>query len=213
MDLAQLTIDLRDWFRIEGAGVYRLSYARCLEDGRIHIAAPSQFVIEDDAAVEKLAAALDAGPARDTFTALLKDNPVFTADGVPKTYGDDGMHWRDRPQMLQGKWDEPIQAVRQKWSDGIDLLTEKDRPAGHGRALDALIDRLLRLSDGFRADPWNDFIMHLDVRVMNNLPRKEQEQLHLTGRDAVSQAPEPAGGRTGTDDRRRDPAGEAPVTS
>ena len=118
MDLAQVTIDLREWFQIEGVGVYRLSYARPLEDGRIHIAAPARFVIEDDAAVEKLAAELDAGPVRETFAVLLKDNPVFAAGGLPKTYGWDRQEWGSRPQMLHSPWDEALHAARQKLARG-----------------------------------------------------------------------------------------------
>src|SRR5262249_51545657 len=146
-DLAQVTIDLRDCFKIEGAGVYRLSYARPLEDGRVHIAAPVRFVIEDDAAVDQLAAALDAGPARDTFAALLKDSRVVAAGGGAKTYGWDAGQGGTRPQMLRGQWDKTLPAAQQSWRQGIDRLTEKARPAGSDRTLEALIDRLLLLSD------------------------------------------------------------------
>ena len=180
MDLAQVTIDLREWFQIEGVGVYRLSYARPLEDGRIHIAAPAQFVIEDDAAVEKLAAELDAGPVRENFAVLLKDNPVFAASGLPKTYGWDRQEWGSRPQMLHSPWDEALQAARETWREGIERLTEKTLPADGNRALETLIERLLQLSDGFRADPGNDFVNHLDVRVTDCLPPKDQERLYLT---------------------------------
>jgi hypothetical protein len=180
MDLAQVTIDLREWFQIEGVGVYRLSYARPLEDGRIHIAAPARFVIEDDAAVEKLAAELDGGPVRETFAVLLKDNPVFAAGGLPKTCGWDVMAWRGRPRMLHVPWDEALQAARQKWREGIEQLTEKTLPADGNRALETLIERLLQLSDGFRADPACDFVNHLDARVTDCVPPKEQERLYLT---------------------------------
>lgn len=179
MDLAQVTIDLWEWFQMEGAGAYRLSYARPLEDGRIHIAAPAQFVIEDDAAVEKLAAELDAGPVRETFAVLLKDNPVFAAGGLPKTYGWDVVRWGGRPQMLHSPWDEALQAARQKWREGIERLTEKTLPADGNRALETLIERLLQLSDGFRADPGSDFVNHLDARVADCLPAMDRERLYL----------------------------------
>ena len=179
-DLAQVTIDLREWFQIEGTGVYRLSYARPLEDGRIHIATPARFVIEDDDAVEKLAAELDAGPVRETFAVLLKDNPVFAAGALPKTYGWDRVEWGGRPQMLHSPWDEALQAASQKWREGIERLTEKTLPAGGNRALETLIDRLLQLSDGFRVDPGYDFVDHLDARVTACLPPKGQERLYLT---------------------------------
>jgi len=180
MDLAQVTIDLWEWFQIEGVGVYRLSYARPLEDGRIHIAAPAQFVIEDDAAVEKLAAELDAGPVRENFAVLLKDNPVFAAGGLPKTYGWDRQNWGGRPEMFHGRWDEALGAARQSWREGIERLTDKALPADGNLALETLIDHLLKLSDGFRADPDHDFTSHLDARVADCLPPKDQERLYLT---------------------------------
>lgn len=179
MDLAQVTIDLREWFHIEDVGVYRLSYARPLEDGRIHIAAPAQFVIEDDAAVDKLAAELDAGPVRETFAVLLKDNAVFAAGGLPKTSDWDVMEWDDRPQMLHAPWDEALGAARQSGREGVERLTEKALPVGRNRVLEMLIDRLLQLSDGFRADPPYDFVNHLDALIVDCLPPKDQERLYL----------------------------------
>jgi hypothetical protein len=136
MDLAQVTIDLREWFQIEGVGVYCLSYARPLEDGRIHIAAPARFVIEDDAAVEKLAAELDAGSVRENFAVLLKDNPVFAASGLAKTYGWDRQNWGGRPEMFHGRWDEALGAARQSWREGIERLTDKALPADGERGQD-----------------------------------------------------------------------------
>ena len=143
MELAQFTIDLEDCFEIEGAGVYRLSYVRPMEDGRIHLAVSAQFVIEDDAAVDEFAAILDAGPARDTFSALLKDNPIFAVGGGAKTYGWDDQRWRARPQMLRSQWDETRAVAQQPWRAEIDLLTKRDSPAAHGRATVALTARPL----------------------------------------------------------------------
>src|SRR5688572_4450291 len=34
-DLAQITIDLKDYFTVEGAAVYKLSYSRPLDEGRV----------------------------------------------------------------------------------------------------------------------------------------------------------------------------------
>jgi hypothetical protein len=180
MELAQFTIDLEDCFEIEGAGVYRLSYVRPMEDGRIHLAVSAQFVIEDDAAVDEFAAILDAGPARDTFSALLKDNPIFAVGGGAKTYGWDDQRWRARPQMLRSQWDEPLAVAQQLWRAEIDMLTKRDSPAGHGRATVALVDRLLLLSDRFRVEPGSDFANRVGGWSTTYLPPREQEQLLLT---------------------------------
>jgi len=177
--LVQITIDLRDWFAVEGASVYELSYARPLPDGRIHIGEGARFVVEDDAAIDKLAAALDAGPVRDTVLALLKDNTVFAVGGGHKKM--DGWDWsfgRARPVMPGGTWDKPLDAAKKAWAKEIERLTSKDAPAGSARAVAAIIDRLLFLSDDLRADPGTDHTRSISGWVMS-LPPNDSERLHL----------------------------------
>ena len=177
--LAQITIDLRDWFAVEGAGVYELSYARPLPDGCIHIGEGARFVVEDDAAIHKLAAALDAGPVRDTVVALLKDNTVFAGGGGHNKL--DGWDWhfgRARPAMPGGKWDKPLDAAKQTWAKGIERLMSKDAPAGSARGVAAIVDRLLFLSDDFRSDPGTDSTRTIVGWVMS-IPLKDAERLHL----------------------------------
>ena len=59
---ASVTIDLKERFKIEGASVYLVTFARPLEDGRVQIAGQARFIGEDFAAIDKLAAGIEAGP-------------------------------------------------------------------------------------------------------------------------------------------------------
>jgi hypothetical protein len=176
--LVSFTVDLRDRFEIRGASVYRLVYARPLEDGRVHIATPVQFVIEDGRDIDKRAEALEAGPARDTFAALLKANPLF-AEGVVPT-----LHWWNRfdppkhPELFEGRWEKSYQAASIRWREGIKRLMEKPPPIGHVRAYEALLDRLMFLSDGFRCTPSSIFLDILD-KGENNLSEKDQDAISL----------------------------------
>ena len=174
--LAQVTIDLKDLFDIQGAAVYRLSYVRPLKDGRVHVAVPVQFVIEEDATLNRIAVTLGAMPARSFFVALLKDNPMFVAGGEAKTYGWDKMEWRDHARMHRNQWDEVLAAARERWRRSVIALAQED--ADPSDVLDALLDRLLFISDRFRAAPKEQFVFQLDKCAEHMLP-KQREQLLL----------------------------------
>lgn len=175
-DFARVSIDLRDRFAASGGSVYRLSYSRPLDDGRIHVAGQVQFVIEDFAAVDKLAAQLEAGAGRNSFADLLKHNVFFAGGGDLKTYGWDAIEWHGRPEMLAARWDEAIKNDDQRWREGIARLTDG---GGHPRALETLLDRLLAISDQFRGQPNQSLRELLDQRVDQGLSPVERERVHL----------------------------------
>jgi hypothetical protein len=177
--VGHVTIDLSERFEVSGPSVYRLSSSRPLADGRVHVAPPVRFLVEDQTAITKLAAGLDPGPAREAFVALLKANPLFTTGGEPKSYGWDLQVWGKHSEMGKSQWDEPIKHANQRWRDGITLLTGPDAPTSHAKALTALMDRLLLVSDNFRSLPNPQFIELLDRRVAENRPRAERERLLL----------------------------------
>jgi hypothetical protein len=132
-------------------------------------------VAEDPAAVEKLAAGLAAGPGRDSVTALLKANPLFSAGVQLKTYGWDAQAWPE-PAMHRARWDDGRAKAVAAWRDGIGQLTGK--PAD-GRAAEALVERLLALSDGFRVPPIQNLFEPLDVRIAEHLPAADRERVNL----------------------------------
>src|SRR5262245_10135230 len=177
--VGHVTLDLAERFEVAGPSVYRLSYSRPLADGRVHVASPVRFLVEDQVAVTKLAAGLDPGPARDTFLALLKANPLFTGGGDLKTYGWDRQIWGKQPEMGKNQWDEPFRQADQRWREGITLLTSPDASASHAKALTALMDRLLLVSDNFRSLPNSQFIGLLDHRAAENRPQAERQRLLL----------------------------------
>lgn len=175
-DFAKITLDLRERFAPAGGSVYRLSYARPLDDGRLHVAGAAQFVVEDFAAVDKLAAALEAGAGRNTVTELLKRNAFFAFGGTPKTYGWDVETWHNRPEMLATRWDEPLRAADKLWREGLVRLTDG---GGHPRAAMALLDRLLALSDNFRGTPGLSLREWFDHNVETGLDATVRERFHL----------------------------------
>lgn len=175
-DFARISFDLRDRFGPSGGSVYRLSYSRPLDDGRFHVADAVQFVIEDFAAVDKLAGQLEAGAGRNALADLLKHNVFFAGGGGLKTYGWDAIQWHELPEMLTARWDEAINNDDKRWREGIGRLTDG---GGHPRAMAALLDRLLTMSDQFRGQPNQSLRELLDQRVDNGLSPAERERIHL----------------------------------
>jgi hypothetical protein len=175
-DSAKLTFDLKDRFSHSAGSVYRLSYARPLEDGRFHVADGVQFVVEDFAAIDRLAAQLESGAGRNTFTELLKQNVFFAGGGMPKSYGWDLLDWRDRPEMRSAVWDESLQKADKLWRDGIVRLTDH---GGHPRAVEMLLDRLLLLSDNFRGTPNHSLREYFDQHASAGLAPADRERFLL----------------------------------
>ena len=131
--LTTLTLNLKKHFDLQGASVYRMSYARPLSDGRIHVATPVSFVVEDVSAIEKLAEGIDAGEVRNTIVELLKCNPLFASGVGPKTYGWDKQRW-SQVEMTSVQWQASVAQATARWQEAIERLTVKDGPAGNVRA-------------------------------------------------------------------------------
>jgi hypothetical protein len=167
-------INLKDFFGVRGASVYRLSFSKPLEDGRIHFAKPVTFLVEDAAALEKFGESLEAGPGRNTAVDMLKRNPIFASGTEPKTYGNDA--WWQEPEMTRIEWAGSITAARACWESGMDELTKREAAPEHLRALEALVDRILLLSDDFRVPPAHE-LFPWKFRADDYLPPKAREEI------------------------------------
>jgi hypothetical protein len=152
--VTQLSLDLRQVFAVAGPAVCRLSYARPLQDGRVHIAPVVRFLVEDYAAIDRLT--LNGWPnderRRAQMAKLLKGNPLFSDGGVAKTYGDDVGLWDGRPEMHTIRWQAGQQEAEESWDDAFKTLAE-NKPTDEERVLETLIDRLLYVSDNFSSPP------------------------------------------------------------
>jgi len=152
--LARQEINLKNFFQIRGASVYRLSFSKPLDDGRIHFAKTVTFLVEDEVALEKFAESLEAGPGRNTAVEMLKHNPIFACGIEPKTYGNDS--WWQEPEMNQIRSAGSYTAARACWDTGLKELSIPESSADGLRAMEAIVDRILFLSDDFRVPPTRD---------------------------------------------------------
>ena len=175
---ASQTINLKDFYELKDASVYRLSYVRPLSDGRIHVASPVSFVVEDSAAIDSLTKELDDAAARQCVAELLKCNPHFAQGPVLKTYGWDQDSW-PQPEMREIRWQWQVGKATARWQQGIEGLARQGATDSEVRALETIVDRLVHLSDNLRI-PLGDRPFYLLTRpVDKNLKPQGRERIHL----------------------------------
>ena len=105
---------------------------------------------------------------------MLKHNPQFAfgSGPIPADRYDE-LFSRNMPPHPVGRWDKPLTQARRQWHEGVSLLAGKGHVPGHLRALEALVDRMLLLTDNFRVRPGTDFVFLLDNEAEGYLAPKE----------------------------------------
>ena len=182
--VSHVTLDLKTCFDLTGGSVYELSAARPLPDGRLHLAQPVWFLVEDAAALDAAVAGVPAGPARDTARALLACNPSFaSAAAGPKGSGRGYASITPAaplPAERTGfRWDAGQKRAAETWEAGMARLLTADAGPAEARAVDAILDRTLAVSGGLRRPPGHPFSRLLALLTKRPAGERERADLKL----------------------------------
>lgn len=169
--LASHTVDLKSYFEIKVPSVYRLQYIQPLKDGRLHFCNPVQFIIEDDAEVDRLVSTTwpEEHAIRPIIAELLKANPLFVKGNGPKTYGWDDLNPEGNPERRTAKWDKAFHSAAKLWQNKLPRISDEIAQADRIRAMNVILDRSMLLSNKFAS------LLPSDINFISKVLRPEQD--------------------------------------